>query len=67
MLNWLFYTIPEDKRMHYGICLWLCILIIPEYLLQMKFTVVMQFINFINYDILYYHMLKRSIFDRDED
>jgi len=53
--------------MHYGICLWLCILIIPEYLLQMKFTVVMQFINFITYDILYYHMLKRSIFDRDED
>ena len=67
MLNWLFYTIPEDKRMHYGICLWLCILIIPEYLLQMKFTVVMQFINFITYDILYYHMLKRSIFDRDEE
>ena len=54
MLNWLFYTIPEDKRMHYGICLWLCILIIPEYLLQMKFTVVMQFINFITYYILYY-------------
>ena len=61
MFNWLFYTIPENKRMHYGICLWLCIFIIPEYLLQMKFT------NFITYDILYYHMLKRSVFDRDED
>lgn len=67
MLNWLFYTIPEDKRIHYGICLWLCILIIPEYLLQMKFTVVMQFINFITYDILYYRMLKIESQFNDED
>lgn len=58
MLNWLFYTIPERKRIHYGICLWLVMWIIPEYLLKVHFTVVMQFINFITYDILYFQMLK---------
>lgn len=67
MLNWLFYTIPEKKRIHYGICLWLVLWIIPEYLLKIEFTVLMQFINFITYDIMYYFMLKHEAFNRDDE
>ncbi|NBP55258.1 hypothetical protein EBU71_01730 [bacterium] len=67
MLNWLFYTIPERKRIHYGICLWLVMWIIPEYLLKVHFTVVMQFINFITYDILYFQMLKIEAQFKNDD
>lgn len=67
MLNWLFYTIPERKRIHYGICLWLVMWIIPEYLLKVHFTVVMQFINFITYDILYFRMLKIEAQFKNDD
>jgi hypothetical protein len=67
MLNWLFYTIPANKRLHYGICLWLVLWIIPEYILKIQFTVLMQFINFITYDIMYFQMLKwENIFKDDE-
>ncbi len=67
MLNWLFYTIPEKKKIHYGICLWLVMWIIPEYLLKVHFTVVMQFINFITYDILYFNMLKAEAKFKDDN
>jgi hypothetical protein len=67
MLNWLFYTIPPNRRIHYGICLWLVLWIIPEYLLKIQFTILMQFINFITYDIMYYQMLKWDSMFRDED
>ncbi len=67
MLNWLFYTIPVKRRIHYGICLWLVMWIIPEYLLKVHFTVVMQFINFITYDILYFQMLKVEAQFKNDD
>jgi hypothetical protein len=67
MLNWLFYTIPPNRRIHYGICLWLCLWIIPEYLLKIQFTILMQFINFITYDIMYYQMLKWDSMFRDDE
>jgi len=63
MINWLFYTIPENKRLHYFICLWLALVIIPHYVLGMIFTIPMQFLNFIFYDILYYVFLKMGKFD----
>ena len=58
MLNWVFYTIPPNRRIHYGICLWLVMWIIPEYVLGIQFTTIMLFVNFITYDILYFQMLK---------
>ncbi len=67
MLNWLFYTIPPNRRIHYGICLWLVLWIIPEYLLKIQFTILMQFINFITYDIMYYQMLKWDSMFRDDE
>lgn len=63
MINWLLYTIPENKRLHYFISLWLALVIIPHYVLGMIFTIPMQFLNFIFYDILYYVFLKMGKFD----
>jgi hypothetical protein len=63
MINWLFYTIPENKRLHYFISLYLALAIIPEYVLGMIFTIPMQFLNFIFFDILYYVFLKIEKFD----
>jgi hypothetical protein len=64
MMKWLFYTIPENKQLHYLICMWLVLYIIPEFVLSLAFTVLAQFINFICYDILYYYFLKNGHFDR---
>ena len=63
MMTWLFYTIPENKRVHYLICLWVAIVIIPDYVLGMSFTIPMQFMNFICYDVLYYYLLKMKIWN----
>ena len=63
MSNWLFYTIPANKRLHYLICLWAALVIIPQYLLGVIFTIPMQFLNFIFYDILYYVFLKMEKFN----
>ncbi len=63
MMNWLFYTIPESKRTHYFICLWIALFIIPEYVMGMAFTIPMQFLNFMFYDLLYYVFLKMEKFD----
>ena len=63
MIKWLFYTIPDNRRTHYFICLWLALFIIPEYVLGMAFTIPMQFMNFVFYDILYYIFLKTGKFN----
>jgi hypothetical protein len=63
MMNWVFYTVPENRRLHYLICLWVALVIIPHYVLGMAFTIPMQFINFISYDIVYYYLLRKGFFD----
>ena len=63
MINWLFYTIPENRRIHYLISLWLALVIIPHYVLGMIFTIPMQFLNFICYDLIYYYFLRKGIFN----
>lgn len=63
MINWLFYTIPDNRRTHYFICLWLVLFIIPEYVMGMAFTIPMQFLNFMFYDLLYYVFLKMDKFN----
>jgi hypothetical protein len=63
MINWLFYTIPANKRLHYLICLWVALVIMPQYVLGMIFTIPMQFLNFIFYDIVYYVFLKMEKFN----
>lgn len=63
MINWLFYTLPENRRLHYLICLWVALVIIPHYVFDMIFTVTMQSINFISYDIVYYYLLRKGLFN----
>jgi hypothetical protein len=63
MINWLFYTLPEKRRLHYLISLWVALVIVPYYILGMVFTIPMQFINFICYDILYYYLLRKGFFN----
>jgi hypothetical protein len=63
MLNWLFYTLPEKRRLHFLICLWVALVITPHYILGMVFTIPMQFINFLCYDILYYYLLGKGFFN----
>ena len=63
MINWLFYTLPEKRRLHYLISLWVALVIVPYYILGMVFTIPMQFINFICYDILYYYLLGKGLFN----
>lgn len=63
MINWIFYTIPKNKQLHYLICMWLVLYIIPEFLFGIAFTMLAQFINFICYDILYYYFLRNGHFN----
>jgi len=63
MINWLFYTVPANRRIHYLLCLWIALVIIPHYVLGIVFTIPMQFINFISYDILYYYLLRIGLFN----
>jgi hypothetical protein len=63
MINWLFYILPVNRRLHYLICLWISLVIIPHYVFDMIFTVTMQSINFISYDIVYYYLLRKGLFD----
>lgn len=62
-MNWLLYTLPENKRFHYLICLWLSLVLVPS-LFDNKLTVIQSFFNFICYDILYYYLLVKGHFDR---
>jgi len=63
MRDWIFYTIPGERIIHYFLCLYLALFIIPEYILGMAFTIPMQFLNFMWYDILYYVFLKMEKFN----
>jgi len=65
MINWVFYTLPKNKRIHYFVCLWLSLVVIPS-LFPEKYSlnITQSALNFICYDILYYFLLIRGHFDR---
>lgn len=58
MTNWLFYAVPEHKKVHYATMMLLIMLIVPKYLLGLQFTMLGNLINFLIYDFLYYKMLQ---------
>jgi hypothetical protein len=65
MMNWLFYTLPENKRSHYFICLWISLVFIPSLFPdKFSFNITQSALNFICYDILYYFLLTKGYFDR---
>ena len=52
MMNWLLYTLPENKRTTYLIGLWLALVIVPDIILRSHFSTPQQFINFLCYEFL---------------
>ena len=58
MINWLFYTVPEQRKMHYATMMLLIMLVVPKYILGLHFTMLGNLINFLIYDFLYYKMLQ---------
>ena len=58
MINWLFYTVPEHRKMHYAIMMFLIMFVVPVYLLGLRFTMLGNLVNFLIYDFLYYKMLQ---------
>ena len=64
MTNWLFYTVPEHKKMNYAIVMFLMMLIVPKYLFGLYFTTLGHFVNFLIYDFIYYRMLQLEEFYR---
>lgn len=58
MIDWLFYALPEHKKVHYATMMFIIMLVVPKYLLGINFTVLGNLINFLIYDFLYYKMLQ---------
>ena len=58
MLNWLFYQVPSRLTVGYVLCLVLNMLIIPEYILQIRLNIAGEFLNFLTFDLLFYVFFK---------
>lgn len=54
MEKWIFYSVPEHKKMHYVCVMFMMMIIVPKYLFDLQFTVLGNFINFLIYDFIYY-------------
>jgi len=66
MLNWLFYTVPERLKGGYVLCLALNMLIIPEYILQIRLSIAGEFLNFLTFDLLFYVFFKNVDINKEE-
>lgn len=58
MTNWLFYAVPERRKMNYAITMFLIMIVVPKYLLGLHFTMLGNLVNFLIYDFLYYKMIQ---------
>jgi hypothetical protein len=58
MTKWLFYRVPDHRRLHYVLCIFMISVIIPEFVMGITFTNLGHFLNFLFFDILYYVFLK---------
>jgi len=54
MSNWIFYAVPEYKKIHYITLMFLIMVVIPKYFLGLQFTMLGNLINFLIYDFIYY-------------
>jgi hypothetical protein len=66
MLNWLFYTVPERLKVGYVLCLVINMLIIPEYILQIRLSIAGEFLNFLTFDLLFYVFFKNVDINKEE-
>jgi len=61
------YKVPRRKIVHFLVCLFLVIFVIPKYFLKLEFTMLQQFFNILWYDILYWVMLKIEANIKNDD
>lgn len=54
MSNWLFWRVPERKKNHYIFVMVMMMLVVPNFIFGISFTVAGHFINFLIYDVIYY-------------
>ena len=64
--NWLFYRVPSRLKVGYVLCLVLNMLIIPEYMLQIKLNSVGELLNFLTFDLLFYVFFKNVDINKEE-
>ena len=64
--NWLFYRVPSRLKVGYVLCLVLNMLIIPEYMLQIRLNIVGEFLNFLTFDLLFYVFFKNIDINKEE-
>ena len=58
MLNWLFYAVPARLKIAYAVGVALNMIIIPEYILQIRLSIAGEFLNFLTFDLLFYVFAK---------
>ena len=49
---------PSRLKVGYMLCLVINMLIIPEYMLQIRLNIVGEFLNFLTFDLLFYVFFK---------
>jgi hypothetical protein len=64
--NWLFYRVPDRLKVGYVLCLVLNMLIIPEYILQIRLNTAGEFLNFLTFDLLFYVFANSIDFNKEE-
>jgi hypothetical protein len=64
--NWLFYRVPDRLKVGYVLCLVLNMLIIPEYILQIRLNIAGEFLNFLTFDLLFYVFFKNVDINKEE-
>jgi len=64
--NWLFYQVPSRLKVGYMLCLVLNMLIIPEYILQIRLNIAGEFLNFLTFDLLFYVFFKNVDINKEE-
>ena len=58
MTNWLWWTVPQEYVKRYVIMLALILVIIPQYIFGIMYTLLGFFINLIWFDIIFYGWVK---------
>ncbi len=54
MLNWIFWSVPQEYVRRYIITLWLVMFVIPPYLFGLHFTKIGFIVNLLWYDLIFY-------------
>jgi hypothetical protein len=66
MLNWLFYAVPARLKIAYAVGLVLNMIVIPEYVLQIRLNILGEFTNFLVFDLLFYVFAKNIDVNKEE-